>query len=180
MIFYENNNVQSEFLTKMNELLPRELLLDRGVIEWWRCVFVEKDGRLQYDSYYDNYHVCEHSQQTFGELLSQIRQSLQSLSSLTLRISGLWTNCLPLRYECEQAPHLNVEWYNEKVYHLSEGSVKIEKGDAPVTVYVPMTTDTLNAMATDALTWKDIIGNAKEDYTIGGVPMKIVKLEYDE
>lgn len=176
MIIYDNNNADTAtFLAKMNELLPQELMLDKSVGEWWKCVFTKCDGQIVYDSYYDRYRIAESMKQTFGTLLVRMEELLKSCPSTELMISGVWANCLPLRYvydKVKDSTPLNITWLEGSVWHLSEGDVVMEEGDEPLTVCVPMIPETLCQMATDRKTWAEVIGDTKEDYIVGGIPMK--------
>lgn len=176
MIIYDKcDSGTTAFLTRINTILPMKLLLDGKVNEWWKCVFTQRDGRVVYDNYYDHYRIAEDSSMTFGTLLPRIEEILRSCASTELRLSSVWTDCRPLRYvyeKVEASAGLRIEWLEGDVWHLSDGDVVMEEGDEPMTVYVPMLQETLSQMATDRKTWAEVIGDTKEEYSVGGIPMK--------
>lgn len=68
-----DRNLLSEVcVEKLRSLLPHDIADDEKSRQWWDCVFFHKDGGYVYDKEYDNLHVSDNSDLTFGQLLSQV------------------------------------------------------------------------------------------------------------
>ena len=189
-----------------NDFLSYDMISDEKTQSWWKYVFFEEQGIIQYDNYYDSFRVTENSELTFGGLLEKITNGIHHIIKAFAKLdfdvvyipSKSFLNS-PLRYilqlhlkgrtrvlpeaksDVAESQYVLQQYDadNAPVLSLAGGlSVANLLGGKSIIVHVPLDDESLSCHLIESTTWKDVLLNTADfSYQFNGISFQIVILD---
>ena len=187
------------------DVVSPAMLQNEKMLKWWNCVFLERDGKRTYDSFYDDFHFADNTNVTFKDVIKGFgsalsKMPLSKLGNPVFLAGDLAENPL-LQYVLQShlSNEISVLHCDEEITSYSEikmvilpkevlERLKLETNIAidlasmvnePINITLPLDSSTMDSKMLPNIKWGDLLLDNQEDYSVNGLDFKTIKLHIE-